>query len=310
MFRRNVIMLSILLAIVLVISACEPLDNPKNLPTPVLNTAEPNTTIATEELAPTPTNLPPEVPLALKVNGQGIPLAFYERELQNYRASFEANQTLPSDEEIKQKVLDYLIEQELLAKAATDEGFNLSDEALQAKIDSLTQEIGGPDALNAWMQANHHSPESLRESLRYAALAAHQRDKIIAQVPEVIEQVRARQLFSIRQGDLIAAQQSLNGGVSFDELAWKLSPESGGELGWFPRGFLLFPEIEEAAFNLAVGARSDIIKTDIGYHIITIIAHEDAHPLTTDARVMLQAKALENWLASARAQAEIEILIP
>ena len=230
--------------------------------------------------------------------------------MQNYRASFEEGQPIPADDEIRQKVLNYLIEQALLANAAMSEGFSLSDEALQAKLDNLTQEMGGQDALNAWMQANHHTAETLRDALRDASLAAHQRDKIIAQIPEATEQVRARQLFSTRQGDLIAAQKSLDGGVSFDEIAWKLTPESGGELGWFPRGFLLFPEIEAAAFSLAVGARSEIIQTDIGYHIITILAHEDAHPLTTDARVALQTQALENWLETARNQAEIEILVP
>ncbi len=310
MFKKKVFIISILLLAGLMIVACEPIGSPEELPTPVLNTTDPNIPVVTEPPAPTPTELPPEIPLAIKVNGHGISLATYEREVQNYRASFEEGQPMPSDDEVKQKVLDYLIEQALLANAATNEGFALSDETLQAKLDSLTQEMGGQDALNAWMQSNHHTTETLRDALRQASLAAHQRDKIIAQVPEATEQVRARQLFSTRQGDLIAAQRSLDGGVSFDEIAWKLTPESGGELGWFPRGFLLFPEIEAAAFSLAVGARSEIIQTDIGYHIITIIGHEDSHPLTTDARVVLQRKALENWLESARSQAEIEILVP
>lgn len=310
MLIKKALITSLMLVAVLILSACEPVQQPIDLPTPAQTTAEVNGTIPTETQAPVPTENAPEVPMAAKVNGHGIPLASYERELQNYRASFEANQPLPSDEEMKQTVLNFIIEQELLVNAALAEGFNLSDETLQAKLNDLTQEAGGQDALNAWMQANHHTPDTLRDALRTASLAAYQRDKIIAEVPEATEQVRARQLFSVRQGDLIAAQKSLDGGVSFDEIAWKLTPESGGELGWFPRGFLLFPEVEEVAFSLPVGARSDIIQTDIGYHIITIIAHEEAHPLTTDARVMLQAKALENWLTSAREKAEIEILVP
>ncbi len=310
MFKKKAFIVSFLLASILLITACEPINSPGELPTPAMNTLEPGTSLPTDTPQIIPTELPPEAPLAARVNGHGIPLEAFERELQNYRASFEPNQALPSDDEIKQSVLNYLIEQKLLADAALASGFSLSDDALQEKLDSLTQDMGGADALNTWMQANHHSLESLRESLRLASLAAHQRDAIIAEVPETAEQVRARQLFSIRQGDLTAAQKSLEGGVSFEEIAWKLTPESGGELGWFPRGFLLFPEIEEVAFNLPVGSRSEIIQTDIGYHIIEILAHEDGHPLTTDARVMLQNKELENWLTTARDQAEIEILVP
>jgi len=81
-------------------------------------------------------------------------------------------------------------------------------------------------------------------------------------------------------------------------------------LGWFPRDYLLFPEIEEVAFSLPVGSRSEIIQTDLGYHIIFIIAHEDAHPLSTDARVALQSKALNEWLSKAREEAVIELFIP
>lgn len=301
--------LSIMLCFLMLFVACEPLSEPVELPTPVENTVEIVIDEPAVEVA-TPTEPAPQIPLAAKVNGVGIPLSDYEREAQIYRASFTEGQPLPSDEEIKQTVLTYLIEQQLLVNAARGSGYSLSDEALDQKMTELINEAGGQEQLNIWMQNNFHTMESLRETIRLSSEAAHQRDQIIAEVPLTAEQVRARQIFSIHQGDAIDAERSLAGGTDFEQVAWQFSPESGGELGWFPRGFLLFPEIEEQAFSLPVGARSPIIQTELGYHIIYIIAHETDHPLTTDARVMLQNKALEAWLKNAREQAEIEILIP
>lgn len=309
MRHKRFFIISRILCLLLLLAACEPLAEPVQLPTPVENTAEVVIDEPTLEIA-TPTELAPQIPLAAKVNGVGILLSDYERETQIYRASFTEGQTLPSEEEIKETVLTYLIEQQLLVNAARQSGYSLSDEALDQKMSELINEAGGQEQLNIWMQNNFHTMESLRETLRLTTEAAHQRDQIISEVPLTTEQVRARQIFSVHQGDAIDAERSLAAGTDFEQVAWKYSPESGGELGWFPRGFLLFPEIEEQAFSLPVGARSPIIQTELGYHIIYIIAHENDHPLTTDARVMLQNKALEAWLKNAREQAEIEILIP
>jgi hypothetical protein len=38
--------------------------------------------------------------------------------------------------------------------------------------------------------------------------------------------------------------------------------------------------------------------------------HEEAHPLTTDAKVALQSQALLQWLENQRTQAVIEMQIP
>ena len=277
---------------------------PHDLPTAAINPIESPTPSA----FPTPTPIP--IPVAAIVNGEVIPLSYFEHEVQRYKASFSEGETLPGDAEISEHVLNTLIEQQLLSQAARAAGFTFKDQILEEKIADLLAQLGSGSALTSWMQANFYDDAEFRMALRLGSEAAWQRDQIAASVPDAVEQVRARQIFSRTAEEAQYALASLNSGVSFDELAWRYSPETGGELGWFPRGYLLFPAIEEVAFSLPVGLHSEIIQTEIGYHIIEVMEHVDSYPLTTDAKLSLQAKALADWLQAERAKAQIEITMP
>jgi peptidyl-prolyl cis-trans isomerase C len=68
-------------------------------------------------------------------------------------------------------------------------------------------------------------------------------------------------------------------GAKFDELAKKESDDAGsgargGDLGSFSRGQMV-PEFEEAAFKAKVGEVTPVVKTQFGYHIIKVEAHEN-----------------------------------
>ncbi len=300
--------LSIMAGVAMVLAGCglsaSETPTPQDLPTAAIIPIESPTPSA----SPTPTPLP--IPAAAMVNGEVIPLSYFEHEVQRYKASFTEGETLPSDAEVTKHVLDTLIEQQLLSQAARASGYTFTDQMLEEKIADLLAELSSGSALTGWMQANFYDDAEFRMALRLGSEAAWQRDQIAASIPDAVEQVRARQIFTRTAAEAQYALNSLNSGVRFDELAWRYSPDTGGELGWFPRGYLLFPAIEEAAFSLPVGVHSEIIQTDIGYHIIEVMEHVDSYPLTTDAKLSLQAKALADWLQAKRADAQIEITMP
>lgn len=70
---------------------------------------------------------------------------------------------------------------------------------------------------------------------------------------------------------IAAIKAQLDGGADFAELARQHSDcpsgKSGGDLGMFGRGQMVRP-FEEAAFGMPVGATSEVVETDFGYHLI------------------------------------------
>jgi peptidyl-prolyl cis-trans isomerase C len=81
-------------------------------------------------------------------------------------------------------------------------------------------------------------------------------------------------------------------------------------LGWFPHGYVDDPAIEEAAFALQPDQYSQVIHTDIGYHILYLLEKDPDHPLQPDARRVLQEKAIQTWVSDYWKQSEIQILVP
>ena len=101
----------------------------------------------------------------------------------------------------------------------------------------------------------------------------------------------------------------LKGGADFGTLAAQYDPNTNGDLGWFRKGYLLDPKVEEAAFSLQVGQISDVIQTDSGYHIIKVLERDAQHPLSPDAYLALQDNALKAWVSQQRSQAAV-VLAP
>jgi parvulin-like peptidyl-prolyl isomerase len=53
-----------------------------------------------------------------------------------------------------------------------------------------------------------------------------------------------------------------------------------------------------------------VIKTRLGYHIVQVLERDPQRLLDPDARLVLQTKAIRQWLEARQAQSNIEILLP
>jgi peptidyl-prolyl cis-trans isomerase C len=254
---------------------------------------------------PTPTTVDPNIPLAALVNGEGILLSEYEAEMQRYADAVAALGKPVDENQQKDAVLSELIDQVLLAHAAFEAGFSLDDASLEARITAL----GDAQALAAWMGEHGYDEASFRAALRRQAAASWQRDAIVAGVPASVEQVQARQILVFDQALAERLHKRLQDGADFATLARQIDP-TGGELGWFPPGYLTQPEIEAAAFTLQPGQHSQVIATSFGYHIVQTIDRQSDRPVSAGVRRFLQHQALLSWLEQRRSGSDIEILLP
>ena len=206
-------------------------------------------------------------------------------------------------------VIDDLTSQLLLAQGARANGFSLDEATLQTRIDSLAGQVGGTENLTKWQAEHGYSDAQFKSALRRGAEAAWMRDKIVAAVPSTAEQVHVQQILLYNLDTAQSFLLQLNGGADFDELASRADPLTRGDLGWIPRGYLLDPKIEQAAFSLPVGGYSDVITTDVGYHVVKVLESDPNRTLSPDAYMTLQELALKNWIEQQRQQANI-VLAP
>lgn len=259
-------------------------------------------------LPPTSTPVPPTPtppPLAAIVNGEWITKAEFEAEVERYRAArLSLGEETPADQAAA-AVLDDLVAQVLLAQASRREGFEITEADLNSRLEALASQAGGAEALSKWQSAHGYTDESFRSALKRAAEAAWMRDKIIAAVPTTAEQVHVRQILTYNEETARKVAEQLAGGASFEALAALYDPVTRGELGWFPRGYLLEPQLEEAAFTLQAGQFSEVIASQVGFHILYVVEREAQRPLSPEAYLMMQERALQAWLDQERARAVI-----
>jgi parvulin-like peptidyl-prolyl isomerase len=233
------------------------------------------------------------------VNGEYITISEFEAELNRYKTAFPNIE----DSQARQIVLDDLIAQYLLAQAARQENFEVTEADLQSRIDAL----GSAEAISQWQSAFGYDDASFRIILKRSIEAAWMRDKIIADVPNSMEQIHLRQILTYNEADAQLVLQNLNAGQDFDELAAIYDPITKGELGWVPQGYLLDSQADEAVFALQAGEISDIVSTEAGFHIFKAVERGE-HELTPDALLTMQELALKNWLVEKRENSNIVLM--
>jgi peptidyl-prolyl cis-trans isomerase C len=256
-------------------------------------------------LEPISTSTETPVPPAVSVNGEDISTAEFAAELARYQQA-QASLGKPINlETATQAVLNDLTDTLLLEQGATAYDFVVEDTTLQGRIDALAAQVGGPDALAAWESAHGYTDADFRSSLRRQIAAAWMRDQITASVSSSAEQVHVKQILLYNAGEAQQALGYLQAGWDFNDLAAQYDPVTKGELGWFPRGYLPAPVIEDAAYALQPGQYSAIVQDEAGYHILYVVERDPARLLSPDALLTLQERAVLSWLTQRRNESTI-----
>ena len=318
--RGSIVRVGLVSALTIVIAGCRSAQTTG----PVTELAPPATAVATD-LSP-PSSVEAEggsvqdgQPLAARVNGQPIFLEEYQKQVaQTEQALLEQDLILEGGEgeaqltQIRQSVLNGLIEQAIIEQAAAAAAIFVTDEELEATVQDSIAQGQGQESFDQWLAENNLTLEEFREIQRSQLLANKMIEHVTAVVPTTAEQVHARHILT---SDLAEAQtllEELKGGANFAALAQQSSEDistaaNGGDLGWFPRDVPLMPPVVVGeAFALQSGQMSDVIESDQGYHIIKVEAREENRPLTPEMVVFFQQKTFETWLDEQRRNAVIE----
>ncbi len=117
-----------------------------------------------------------------------------------------------------------------------------------------------PQDMEAWLIANRDSLPEMPEQFKLSHILLYPEvsDKKKEETKEILQTILKR----------------ISEGEDFAELAGKYSQDpgtsaDGGDIGYFIRE-TMFPEFSDAAFSLNVGEVSDIVETQLGFHIIKV----------------------------------------
>ena len=121
------------------------------------------------------------------------------------------------------------------------------------------------------------------------------------------------------KNEALQLHKRVKNGESFDLLALNYSQgpaaAQGGDVGFIGRGTII-PEVEAAAFSLPVGQVSEVIETNVGFHIIQVVDKKGAglkpiavvrQEIKTKIEDEKLDKNFDEWIASVRAKSHIEV---
>jgi len=315
--------LFLLLALAFVLANCAPGGEGTQMPPPVMTPTSPPPSPQMEGVTP-PAEVTPSVerPLAAMVNGQPIYLADYEKQVAQFEASL-ADEGLDLDSpegkallsQMRRQILEAMIEQVLIEQAAAREGVTVSEEEVEAKVQEALREGGGEEKFHQWLAANHLTMEDFKAMLRAQLLGEAMVERVTASVPTSAEQVRARHILVATEEEARELLRQLRAGADFAALARERSidastRQSGGDLGFFPRGALVVPpQVEEAAFALSPGQLSDVVASPYGFHIIQVLERDPNRPLSEEMRYALKQQTFMRWLAEQKEKADIKLFV-
>jgi parvulin-like peptidyl-prolyl isomerase len=243
-------------------------------------------------------------------------------------------------QQLKEMVLQELIDGKLLDQEARRRGIQVSDEELNARVQELIAPMDQNDLRQAALAAHSSAQTWMRD---YQRRLVHRKliqqeviDKVRVTGKELrdlynrnprrfarLEQVKVRHI-CVGSRDLYdRVMKAIDKGEDFVTLVKKYSitPDraSDGELGYIQKG-MLPPELETAIFELkrvgAVSSSRKPVQTQMGFHIFRVEGYrpegmrtfEDAEP---DIRAVLvndrEPEAYKRWLENLRKSATITL---
>lgn len=254
---------------------------------------------------PTPTELlTPNTPL---ISGAEVAVTVADYQQALLALPLAQRRSIETDPTQLREFLFELYTERNLARAAQQRGLDKQPE-VQAKLALITRKVL-VEAIAEQERAKTDQKQPDLTALAEEYYLTHRKDYVQPErikVAHILWKIKCdcEDGANAKRDQATATLQELQAGANFADLARKYSEDSsnaanGGSLGqWISHGQLVKP-FEEAAFALPEpGAISEVIKTDFGYHIIKLIAHEPAGTIPFEEMKAQIIKELANQYKS------------
>ncbi len=252
------------------------------------------------------------------VNGVMIPTKIYNGQVQAILQQYASKGVTLQDAqqvELKNKVLENLIDQELLYQDAQSKGITVGDDTVNAQFETVKSQFPDDATYKKALEAQNITEEEIKADIGKTLLVENyinSKYKSSVKIDDAAvlkfyqdnsqyftqpEQVRASHILikvdpnaedSVKKeamDRIKAIKVRLNNGEEFSDLARELSEgpsnTNGGDLGAFGHGQMVKP-FEDAAFSMNVGDVSDVVETQFGYHLIKLTAKNPASTIPLD----------------------------
>jgi parvulin-like peptidyl-prolyl isomerase len=226
-----------------------------------------------------------------KAEFQRLYTQVHHRYQQQFQVDFESASGHQIESDLKQSVLNELIQREIVGMEANSRGISVPDEAVENEIERIKKGFPSADDFHKLLKDQGADVDGLRRQIRAGMLEARLQDHLAggsvigeqeaqkyysahAAMYQQAEQVQARHILVKDKNLALSLRRQLTAGADFSKLAAQHSEDpgsksSGGDLGFFSRGKMV-KEFEAAAFSLSVGSISQPVKSDFGYHLIKV----------------------------------------
>jgi peptidyl-prolyl cis-trans isomerase C len=275
---------------------------------------------------------------AASVNGKPISKSQYERDLSVFQKQAAQKGQQLSDADlttVKNRILENLIDTEVLYQQSQKEGVKVDDQAINDQIETIKKRFSDEAAYKKALEGMGVSEKEIRAQIQRGLAINQLLDNNVGQKITVTEeeskkyynnnpnmfkqpeQVKASHILikvapdaeeSIKvqaRKKIETVQKKVRQGEDFGLLAKANSEgptaQRDGDLGYFHRGRMAKP-FEDAAFALNVGEVSGIVETQFGYHLIKVT---DKKPARTIPYKEVQLR-LKQYLKKEKEKPEIQ----
>ena len=234
------------------------------------------------------------------VNGTPITQSMFEH-YKRMRLGQRAGHPLTEDQ--KRKLLDELINRELIYQDALRAGMD-KDPEVQQELEELKHNLYTSMRIRRLLQENPVTEQAMREMYK-------------AQVQEGAgKEYKARHILVKTEAEAKEIIKELRKGADFAQLAKEKSigpsGKQGGDLGWFSGSQMVKP-FADAVAEMKPGEYSRVpVKTQFGWHVIKLEDTRDVQPPSFEQvkgqiETIVQDKTIQDYIQSLKSKAKVEI---